>query len=303
MGPYLQSGLHKTLRVGEIGLKKILMFLFRRYLLSRILLWYRMLRNLHGITSKDKLALYLSAIMDVVWCMFHPRICQNPICRFSCTVYAPELNVRFCIRKGSDDLYSVLPYREGDAHDAILSPLSEGDVFVDVGANVGYYSILASKRVGSLGHVIAIEPFPGTVEQLKRNINANRAYNVEVIKAAVWSESGKKVALKFAKGFWGQVKVDTEAETINDRYISVSTRCIDDICRAYPYIKVLKLDIEGAEYEALKGAPKTLSKVQFVVVECSQNQRQIVQLLTEMGFQIKKLNFATYILAERKPIK
>ena len=283
-------------------MKNILAFAFRRYPLSRILLWRRILRNLHGITIRDKFALYLSAIMDVARSMSHPRAPRNPICKFSCRVYAPDFGVRFHIRGGSDDLYSVLPYREGDAQEAILSPLSEGDVFVDVGANVGYYSILASKRVGPLGKVIAIEPFPGTVEQLKRNINANRVYNVNVIEAAAWSESGKKIAFKFTTGFWGQVKTDARSEPINDLFMT-STISIDDICGSYRYIKVLKLDIEGAEYEALKGAKKTLSKVQFLIVECSQNQRQIVHLLREMGFQVKKLNFTTYILAERKPAK
>jgi len=183
-------------------------------------------------------------------------------------------------------------------HSAILNPLSAGDIFVDVGANVGYYTILASKRVGKQGHVIAIEPFPETVEQLKLNIGVNCAYNIEVIESAVWSESNMKLVPKFTKGFWGQVRLEPNVEETNEK-IHVPAKCIDDICKVYPFIKVLKIDIEATEYEALKGAKETLAKTQFVITECNQNREQIVCLLKEAGFQIQKLNFCTYILASK----
>lgn len=281
-------------------MRKILDLLGVRYPASRILLWYCMLRSLRGVTLKDNLALYLSAIIDIARSVAYPRTIRNPINRFSCVVYVPELDARFCIRRNSDDLYSVCPHREGIAHDAILKPLSEGDIFIDVGANVGYYSIVASKRVGLLGHVIAIEAFPDTVEQLRTNITLNCAHNIEVIQAAAYSETGKKVVLEFTKGFWGQVRVAEEIKN-DGQQIFCSTIRIDDVCKAYSHIKVLKLDIEGAEYEALRGAEETLLKVEYVIAECTQKKREIISLLKEKGFQVSELSYTTYIIAKRQP--
>jgi hypothetical protein len=57
--------------------------------------------------------------------------------------------------------------------------------------------------------------------------------------------------------------------------------------------------VEGAEYEVLKGLEKVLSKTKFIIVELSRNVPEILNLLSEKGFRIKKLHFTTYILAYR----
>jgi len=281
---------------------KLLTFPFGKYLLLRTRVWLRIMRRLRGITVRDNLAIYLSAIMDIGWCMFHPRTLRNPICRFSCMVYAPKFGVHFYIRERSDDLYSILPEREGDVHRAILELLSEGDVFVDVGANIGYYTILASRKVGKTGRVIAIEAFPENVKQLKKHVEMNGATNVDIVEAAVWSSSGEELKMRFWDGFYGWVSAKNEyprARLAGGREVTVFTRRLDDICKDCHSIKLLKLDIEGAEYEALKGAQKTLLKARFVISESEQNQREIFSLLTESGFRVRKMNFTTYIMAER----
>ena len=90
--------------------------------------------------------------------------------------------------RGTDDFYYALPRREGSVHDFIVSVLKEGDVFVDVGANIGYYTILGSKLVGSKGLVIAVEPVPDTVKILRFNLRLNDIKNVLVIDKAAWSK-------------------------------------------------------------------------------------------------------------------
>ena len=68
--------------------------------------------------------------------------------------------------------------------------LRVGDTFVDVGANLGYYSLLASKLVGALGHVVAIEASPAIAAHLTKNLHLNNATNVRVVNAAAADRAG-----------------------------------------------------------------------------------------------------------------
>jgi FkbM family methyltransferase len=67
----------------------------------------------------------------------------------------------------------------------ILEQLAPGDVFIDVGANIGYYSLLASKLVGEFGLVVAIEPSPTIFNSLKNNLALNRVGNIRLVNMAV----------------------------------------------------------------------------------------------------------------------
>src|SRR5262249_887460 len=67
----------------------------------------------------------------------------------------------------------------------ILEQLAPGDVFIDVGANIGYYSLLASKLVGEFGLVVAIEPSPTIFNTLKNNLALNKARNIRLVNMAV----------------------------------------------------------------------------------------------------------------------
>src|SRR3954466_14688534 len=69
--------------------------------------------------------------------------------------------------------------------------LRPGDVFVDVGANVGYFPLLASRLVGTEGRVVAVEPFPRTNAVLRRNVAASGVENVRVEDVAVWDSSAE----------------------------------------------------------------------------------------------------------------
>src|SRR5712691_1786540 len=73
----------------------------------------------------------------------------------------------------------------------VLQRLSPGDLFVDVGAHVGYFSLPAARRVGPSGRVIAIEPTPTSVEVLERNRSLNSSYWIEVIAAAASDRDGR----------------------------------------------------------------------------------------------------------------
>jgi len=74
---------------------------------------------------------------------------------------------------------------------------------------------------------------------------------------------------------------------------------LNKILDKYPVIKLVKIDVEGAEYEVLRGLEKVLPRVKFIVLELSRNASAVVSYLRERGFKIRKLRFGSYILAYR----
>ncbi|MEM0120787.1 MAG: FkbM family methyltransferase [Thermoprotei archaeon] len=66
---------------------------------------------------------------------------------------------------------------------------------------------------------------------------------------------------------------------------------------SYPEVRLMNVDVEGAEYEVLKGADNALRKTDFIVVELTRNVKNTIGLLLGKGYRIKRLGFSTYILA------
>lgn len=135
--------------------------------------------------------------------------------------------------------------------DLVKRELKRGNVFVDVGANIGYFTVMASKLVGERGRVYAFEPNPLSFEILKRNVESNGLPNVTIEQKAVanfsgrielWSNEGNAYAWK-------------EGERIS---FSVDSVSLDDYFHGQ-HIDLMKMDIDGGETMALDGASQLLS--------------------------------------------
>jgi len=221
------------------------------------------------------------------------------LCRL--LLYAAPLGTRFEVRKHADDIYNILPFREEDVHDAILGKLRPGDVFIDGGANVGYYTVLGARVVGPHGTVVAIEAAPSTAKQLSQNIKLNGLFNTVIVNKAIQGDpQAKFVELHFSHGNFGMASLTRENQNAHFRRLRVHAGTIDNICSAYVHIRLMKLDIEGAELDALKGAKNTLAKTDYVVVECNESKAEIHELLANEGFVLKNLKFTTYVIGSRK---
>jgi FkbM family methyltransferase len=146
----------------------------------------------------------------------------------------------------------------------------EGDIVVDVGAHIGRYTIIASKRIGESGKVIAIEAHPGNFEMLNRNIKLNGLTNVIPLNYAVYSEVSK---LKLyvpgeESGFTIYNTITTNRAKPEEKFIEVNANTLDNLLLLQPQqngishadINWIKIDVEGAEFEVLKGATSILSK-------------------------------------------
>jgi FkbM family methyltransferase len=142
---------------------------------------------------------------------------------------------------------------EQETRQRIEATLRPGDTFVDVGANIGFFTLLASRRVGPEGRVIAFEAMPGTSEILRRNVDANRLSNVEVVNKAVLDRCGT-VAFDvddYSSGGSGL----SSTERSHRRQLEVDACSLDAFFepRGWPPLRLIKIDVEGAEAAAIAG--------------------------------------------------
>ncbi len=141
----------------------------------------------------------------------------------------------------------------------IKSSLDENDIVLDAGAYVGIFSVYASKKVGREGKVIAFEPDPDTARRLNKNLELNNASNVEIINKGLWSSDATlvfKAGRELASSFVTEDNVD------NLKKIEVPVTTIDNAMKDVNVKNKLfiKMNIEGSEIEALKGAVETIRK-------------------------------------------
>lgn len=136
--------------------------------------------------------------------------------------------------------------------------VKQGDIVLDLGANIGYYSLLASRLVGKGGRVYAFEPDPTNFRLLLKNIELNKHTNIVPTQKAVSNRAGKIKLFLDEK--------DTGAHTIfqpneNSKYIEIESVTLDDFFqdKRHP-INIIKMDIEGAEMAALSGMRRLIEE-------------------------------------------
>ncbi len=157
-----------------------------------------------------------------------------------------------------------------------------GAVMIDAGANVGLFSVRASRWVGERGRVIAIEPDAGSCRLLTQNLARNSVHNVTVIQKALGDEESTRADAD------GGSRETTTLDRIMDE-LNLST------------VNALKMDIEGAEGRALRAASRCLAKVDKVVVETHTPDLfgEVSHLLENSGFVVSfppnSLLFATFL--------
>ena len=222
------------------------------------MLWWIILGRVKGTDIKSRLGLLFSALSDTIKVTVYPSSAISPRSYFSGVIRSRKTGCYWQVRAGTDDIYNVMPEREGDVDAPVLRSLGPGDVFIDVGANIGYYTILASRLVGSEGAVIAFEPVPETATALRTNCNLNQSDNITIIEKAAWNEEDI-LSLSIPHGYYGMAGVKEPGVTSIS--IDVETATLDSVTGAYSAIKTLKIDVEGAEYRVLCGAGETLRSI------------------------------------------
>ena len=197
--------------------------------------------------------------------------------------------------------FAHVAYEPG-ATGAVLNDLREGDVFVDIGANSGYFSVLAALRVGASGRVYAFEPNPAVRRQLERHVELNRiADRVTVSGLALAGEDKDDVRLFVS--CWpendGIASLTPAAETLArgglraDASIPVSVRRFDTWAQsARPArIDVMKIDVEGAEAQVLAGMSAAFETLRPARIICETPLGSgAVRMLRDRGYRVSTLD-------------
>jgi FkbM family methyltransferase len=173
----------------------------------------------------------------------------------------------------------------------IASRLQPGEVFLDVGANVGYFSALALNRVGRTGVVCAFEPEAGNFRRLAELKSMNPDYDFRIQHRAVSDSETRCILFLSENPGWHSLDRDFSRNTRTGTQ-EVETISLDEFCRRESFaeqgrIRLLKIDVEGAELQVLRGAVQLLAEqwAQLIFIEVMPvNFPMIRNILTEAGY-------------------
>ena len=179
--------------------------------------------------------------------------------------------------------------------------INEGMILLEVGANIGYYALIGARIIGDKGHIYAFEPSPQNIRSLIANVYINGFENiVEVHRKGIADKSSKLTFFLYTKSnLCGFVRRETEGDIRQIGEIIVDVSTIDQFLGKRK-IDYLRMDIEGFEWEAIKGMKKTLRDKEnfprgmFIEVHSALLQKkghsaeEFINILTDCGYSVKK---------------
>jgi FkbM family methyltransferase len=178
----------------------------------------------------------------------------------------------------------------------------QGDIVVDIGAHMGRYTIIASKQVGTNGKVLAIEASPSNFEILNSNIKLNQLTNIISLNHAVYSKETKiKLYLPDEKESGNTIynTIISDRAQNEEKFVEVNANTLDYLLQSIGIkqedVNWIKIDVEGAEFDVLKGATDILSKSKDIALlieihnlrDSTNLYRPIVDFLKSYNFKIE----------------
>jgi FkbM family methyltransferase len=170
-----------------------------------------------------------------------------------------------------------------------------GMTAVDVGANLGYYTLLFAERVGPTGHVYAFEPVPYNVELLARSVRANGYTNVTTVPKALSNTSGQ-VTLHLNAANFGNHTIVSGINELSDGAVVADTMSLDEYFGPSQPIDFMKIDVEGAEGLVARGADRLLAETDARIVmefwpfgerRLGTDPEALLDALADFGFRIR----------------
>lgn len=207
------------------------------------------------------------------------------------------------VRGGSDFLSGD---REPPVQQVLNQWLSAGHVFYDVGANAGYFCLVASKMMKGKGKIFAFEAEPDVTSRLRSTMERNALAGVTVVEKAVWSESG---TVKFERGLGSPDRLVGHV-TAGDGNgsgdcVTVPAISLDDFVRTASPPDVVKCDVEGAETEVFRGAANLLATRRPKViceVHSPENLEEVRAIFERNHYRVRLLEpeerFPIHLVAE-----
>lgn len=179
---------------------------------------------------------------------------------------------------------------------ALSAHLEPGSVVYDVGAHIGVVSMFASELVSSTGAIFAFEADPENAKRIEVHVKRNKLAQIRVFSCAVWSSVGQ---LSFerasAQSSRNQGSVAAASGRTKQDVIGIEAISVDSFAQRHPPPTLIKIDVEGAEAEVLRGSEQTFSRWHPVVI-CEVHHRQaeedVCRWLSQQGYFLEWLDGA-----------
>lgn len=192
------------------------------------------------------------------------------------------------VARGADPNFARGIY-EQPMQETVISNLSAGDVFFDVGANIGFFSLIAARRVGAEGHVYAFEPVPRNVVAIRRSAQLNDLAMIRVFSEAVGAKTGR-AELLLAHHIGGAALASVGAPPDMRGRMQVDVVTLDDAVtrRGLRPPSLVKIDVEGAEIDVLRGMTEIMRRFRPKII-------YEVDDATREGLACKARNIAAFM--------
>jgi FkbM family methyltransferase len=197
----------------------------------------------------------------------------------------------------------VLGTTEPGVQEALRKRLGPGSTFYDIGANVGFFTLIAARRIGLQGRVYAFEPLPDSARALAHNVALNELGNVEVVQAAVGARPGRAGLAVTEESVQAHL-VEFETHVPALVTIEVDVTAIDtEVAAGRRAPDVLKIDVEGAELAVLEGMRRTLDAHRpTLICELHGTNEEICDFLEAFDYRLDTVEGAASIRAHEGPL-
>lgn len=181
---------------------------------------------------------------------------------------------------------------EMTVQEALRRHLGPGGVLYDIGANLGFFSVLGARLVGPGGQVFAFEPVPANAAAVRLHADLNQLATVTVLELALGTASGRSTLSIPEDAGWAYLESYAPDRDVPSK-VDVEVASVDELLgsgRIAPP-DVVKLDTEGAELEVLRGMERTISSHHPVII-CEMHGRnaEFVALADELGYAVTNLD-------------
>lgn len=193
----------------------------------------------------------------------------------------------------------LLGLYEPHIQQVLLQWLRPGGVFYDAGASIGFFSLVAARAVGPEGRVFAFEPFAQSAQRLRELMSLNSLQQCSVIEAAVADSEG---TTDFFVAGSGNAATPSLFQGDRAKKITVPKITLDRFAVAQGHPDVIKLDVEGAETLALRGASKLLASNHpprwIIEIHSEACDREVNQVLRSFGYTVNPLGRSAALAAK-----
>jgi FkbM family methyltransferase len=157
---------------------------------------------------------------------------------------------------------------EADKQELLTTLPLAGKTVLDIGANVGFFSLLFSRLVGPSGRVVAFEPFPRNLEFIHRHIALNSASNIEVRPVTIADKHGTT--------YFSTSQFHEQGSLSDDGDLEVAVTTLDALEPQEPEIALVKIDVEGAESAVLEGGKHFFEANRQMILLATHSREQVI---------------------------